>query len=616
MKISIVTGTYNRISYLERMIDSVRVQIPNGIEREFIVVDGGSTDDTLRWCKAAHDIVLIEHGKLLGVQRAFCDGANAATGEYVILANDDIRFMPDSIMPALVYLENNMGCGGIAFEDNRSNRGEHANEYGVQGMPAQGDERWVIYAQVGMYPRDVGERAGWWGIDDPDLPTISYGVDNYLSARIWEMGLSIDRVPGCKIHDEIVRDGLREKMQADNTDGYFVRYPRGPNVPKKRESRPKHRHLRCLYLPIYERGHTVQLTQKTGLREALKDHGRGLWVWEFNYMYSKNAYHELCDILDTFKPDMVITQFHDADTIKPEHIRMARAHAPKSVWINWNGDYWPQALKSEQMMYMLRQIDLQLVVNGSVLEFYEQNAIQAAYWQIGYEDPPEKANFVAEHCDVIWLATIYNDSRKEVHERLQEFNYRLYTPGDEPSTLYNFTNAKALYRAAKIAIGTNEYPDAYGFVSNRLFQSLAAGKCLLMHQHIPGLYELTGIKEGQHYVGYDSLDELVSKLKYYLEHDAERLRIANRGTRYVRQHHSFGARVSELFRDLIHLTKKPPATYFGVRYHGPLQTTHGALVNGKQYTIQPGRVSNIEPEHAYWFERQPQLYQVIYPQEP
>ncbi len=619
MKISIVTGTYNRLPYLERMIDSARNSVPKGIELEFVVVDGGSTDDTLDWLKAADDVVLIEHASLLGVQRAFCDGAKAATGDYVILANDDIRFLGDGIVCAFTYLENNPNCGAVAFADNRTGQGGHGNVYDVQYMPAHGRDKWVVYAQVGMYPRDIGDRAGWWGIDDPELPTITYGVDNYLSSRIWEMGYSVDAVEGCRVHDEIADDILRKRMNEGNSNGYFKRYPNGANIPTRRATRPEKRHLRILYLPIYEPGHTIQLTQKTGLRKALAKYGRGQWVYEFNYMAAGNCYEELITIFKTFQPDMILSQLHDIAYLRPDQIRLLRAYAPNAVWINWNGDYWLQSLVSEGMLHLLRQIDLQLVVNASVLEEYAGHAIAAAYWQIGYEDPQERAPKVPKH-DVVWLASLYDDKRKAVAEALSEFDHHIYQPSDESvSTLYNFTNGKAIYRNAKIAIGTNEYPDAYGFVSNRLFQAMAAGNCLLLHQHIPGLYDLTGITEGKHYVEFQSIDEMVNKIEYYLENDDERRRMANRGTAFVRQHHSFDARIFQLLNKdtgLVHLTQRPPAVYFGVRYIGPRSTAFGVRIGNRNYKIQPGRVSAIQPEDKGYFERQPDLYDVVYPQEP
>src|SRR5574337_870823 len=105
MILSIVTGTYNRLPFLARMIESARRQIPRHISYEFVVVDGGSTDGTLHWLEQQLAVHVIYHGNLRGAIRAFCDGAKAAQGDYVLMANDDIEFQPYSIMRGISYLE-------------------------------------------------------------------------------------------------------------------------------------------------------------------------------------------------------------------------------------------------------------------------------------------------------------------------------------------------------------------------------------------------------------------------------------------------------------------------------------------------------------------------------
>src|SRR5262245_40629500 len=103
--ISIVTGTYNRLPYLQQMMQSVRQQMPIGLPAEFVICDGGSTDGTLEWLREQPDVKLIEHGELKGAIAAFTDAANAAQGKYVLIANDDVVFWPGSILRALVHLE-------------------------------------------------------------------------------------------------------------------------------------------------------------------------------------------------------------------------------------------------------------------------------------------------------------------------------------------------------------------------------------------------------------------------------------------------------------------------------------------------------------------------------
>src|SRR5262245_58888646 len=114
------------------MISSARESIagPLGLTLEFSLTDGGSTDGTIEWCKSQPDIRLIEHGQLLGAVKAFNDGAFAAAGQYVILANDDIEFVSDSILKAWLYMQYNTDCGVGCFYQDRNQRDWH-----VETMP-------------------------------------------------------------------------------------------------------------------------------------------------------------------------------------------------------------------------------------------------------------------------------------------------------------------------------------------------------------------------------------------------------------------------------------------------------------------------------------------------
>jgi len=72
--ISLCVPTYNRINDLKRCIKSIL----NGFGEypyEVIIADGGSTDGTIEYLKKLNDdhIKLIEHGKLMGITKAYND---------------------------------------------------------------------------------------------------------------------------------------------------------------------------------------------------------------------------------------------------------------------------------------------------------------------------------------------------------------------------------------------------------------------------------------------------------------------------------------------------------------------------------------------------------------
>ena len=112
--ITVVTGTYNRLPYLQAMLNSA-YQSAGEIPIDFVIVDGGSTDGTIEWCKTRNDIRLIEQGQLLGACRAFNAGFDVVESDYALAANDDIEFNGDGIQRAYGHLVNHPSSGGVAL---------------------------------------------------------------------------------------------------------------------------------------------------------------------------------------------------------------------------------------------------------------------------------------------------------------------------------------------------------------------------------------------------------------------------------------------------------------------------------------------------------------------
>lgn len=619
-RLSIVTGTYNRLVLLQDMMKSAHAGIPPGIPLEFVIVDGGSTDGTLDWCKSQADVMLIEHGELLGGIRAFCDGAKEATGKYVVLANDDIAFFPGALLRAILHLEETATCGAVAFADNRPvppwyPDGSH---YHVLSAPGQrnGKTASLPYAQVGMFRRWLGDAIGWWGADDKHFPARTYGGDNYLSSKIWELGYTVDKVDGCRVEDTVAEDELRQINRGhggEKDSRAYYDYPDwldkngkhlGPVVPTKMgiDNLDK-RNLRILYLPIFEMhqegGLSVQQQQKRGLREALAKVG---WVYELDYMNTPTEVllSTLLDICATFRPDMLFTQLQSCNILTVEMLERVRMAYPGMLVANWNGDTHRANLITPAMMDMLRLIDLQLTVNHAVMQHYKQHGIACAYWQCSYEPVSGKAD--APGYEVVFLGSGYNENRQDMARMLRDMlgiKFGLY--GDfwdhaQGRTLYDYEFSNGLNRNARIAVGSNEFPQDYGFISNRIWETMAAGGCLFMMQHVPGLKELTGITAGKHYVEWTDLDDLRQKVGYYLENETERAKIAKAGARYVRKYHSFDARVTELFTDVLPLAKKR-LDKVSVKYTGMMREQFGVKgrISGRHYLVEPMHILWIDP---------------------
>lgn len=613
MDISIVSGTYNRLPYLQKMVISVRQSLAAiyGLEYEIVLVDGGSNDTTQEWCKLQPDIKLIEHGELKGAVAAFNDGAFAASGRYVIMANDDIEFVGDSIWIAYCYMETHPTCGGGCFWQDRNERDWH-----VEGMPAvevvgknRGKQIHVSYAQVGIFPKWLGDTVSWWcderqfaprpagyltendirEINDKQLGLHTYGGDNELSARIWDLGYTVDPItptePRAKITDREADDELRRtnniisgakdprSVRGHHPDSWkwgrkwFRRNEQlgyrnlaGPILkerPMITNPDPSPGKERVLYLPLFEQGWTVQKEQKRGLRDALS---RRALVYEFDYMAKFNSLGkermlaELHQVCDDFRPTVFLAQLHNSDQINAADLDIIkRICGGNCRFVNWNGDYWPDQLLDEKGLALAKAFHLMTTVNLNVMEAHQARGINTRYWQIGWE-PLGRGYKPEVRYDVVFLASGYSKARQELGRFLsrQSFSFGLYGHGwpegmAKGECLYNFIEACKLYSGAKLAIGDSQWPES-GFVSNRIFQILAAGGCALCHQWFRD-YEALGLINNVNCIIWQDQADLGRLLKYWLAPvNADRLKeIAAAGEQLALERHSFDNRVDELW---------------------------------------------------------------------
>lgn len=635
--ISAVTGTWNRLPLLTKLVQSIRDNIPVGITYEIIVVDGNSSDGTIAWCEAQPDIVLVKQAELVGAIRAFGAGFDIVRGQYTLILNDDVELLPDAIMLALVHLQNFPRCGIAAIQDNRKQHHKHGDGYDVDYMPATINGRAVSvpYGQICLVRTWLGKAAGWWGHKDPNYFTSrTYAGDNRLSAKVFEFGYTVEKVDGAKAFDHVEHDNLRKtntECGKEDSLNYYREYPSGGPVIPLAPTMPQQDtpSIRVLYLPIYEPGWAVQKVQKRGLRDALMraktPNGWNVSVYELDYLGipAKQLEDEILHAAAVFQPRIILTQLQGHLPITPAMLSKLRSQNPRASIINWNGDVAEGGLISPEVLKLLRYVDLQLVVNASVLPVYEEIGIAAAYWQIGYEEPQGVLPDMPAH-DVVFLGSFNNPARlpfKAALERLQNEgrNVGTYQSGDASATLYDFAKGASLYLRARLSVGSNEYPESKGFVSNRLFQAIAAGGCLYLQQKVERIEALTGLIPGRHFVEWTDYDDFHDKVNYYLDpaNEAERRAIAEAGTAFVRQHHSFDARVTELFalmKQHIKPYADPESNAVYLRYIGRLNEPFGIPSKTNErlhYQYEPGKLLLVDRMDAAYFLSNPELWELV-----
>ena len=225
-KISIVTPTYNQGQFIEETINSVIHQ--NYPNLEYIVVDGGSTDQTPDILKRYSD----SFAKLIsepddGQSHAINKGMAEATGEILTWLNSDDLLAPGTLYSmAMAFWKSraDMVVGTVQFLQDGQIVGEHLTSCPNGALQLSElldlENNWLegrfFYQPELMFTRDLWERAG--GYVDEDL---YYSMDHELWLRFAIAGANLHVIGRptviYRVHDEQkTNDDYRPELKSVN----------------------------------------------------------------------------------------------------------------------------------------------------------------------------------------------------------------------------------------------------------------------------------------------------------------------------------------------------------------------------------------------------------------
>lgn len=563
-KLSIVSGTYNRLSLIKEMVESVRVSIGK-LSTEIIIVDGGSADGTLEWCKSQSDIRLIEHGELRGAIKAYNDGLFAAQGEYVVIMNDDARLIGNTLMTAAKYLDENSDVGQVAFKNVLDNdnperkRAPYDQAYGY------------LYGQCCMTRKWLGDLAGWWGEDYR-----TYAGDTQLGLRVWELGYKVVAVDGCAVMDRVYSDELRdvnggEKAKADSRLFFTLWEDRMPPVNEWRAAAPSDLHekaaskqLKALRFKSVPQGSQP----RRGMIEAFSEYGdaRQINQTELVKKHGRAEFQTVAiNLINDYQPDLLILQAQGPDNFTPATVAYVRQHFPKMKIVNFNGD--ARTPVPEFNIALARECHLSLIVSPDLFaEYARGGARNVAYWPISFEPDfavsREKLFNLKAEASIVFMGSNYSTEtlpgarlRQEMVRRLalSDLPLRVYGNGwnsnvNARSTHEDHAGNALIYATATMGISISHFDNLWGYSSDRLYMLCATG-CPALVKKFKGM-EAHGFVDGETCIVWDSLDELEEKARYYLEHADEREAIGKRGQEMVLRRHNWQRRVDDLLNIL------------------------------------------------------------------
>jgi len=180
LSVTVVTPSFNQARYLEAAIRSVFLQ--DYPRLEYMIVDGGSTDDSV-------DIIKRYESKLAwwvsekdkGQTDAINKGFARAKGDILAWLNSDDTYEPGVVSAAVKYLQEHLEVGMVYGDANFIN--EEGRVIG-KFASAQTDYRRLRQGYVHIPQQTMFFRAGLWKQVGPLDPSFYFAMDYDLWTRI------------------------------------------------------------------------------------------------------------------------------------------------------------------------------------------------------------------------------------------------------------------------------------------------------------------------------------------------------------------------------------------------------------------------------------------------
>jgi hypothetical protein len=415
----------------------------------------------------------------------------------------------------------------------------------------------------------LGHYAGWWGSEGMR----TYGGDSRFSLRLWEMGWPTVSIDGCAIKDYVHEDELRRINNQDQRGGPNNKHPDtirfrrvwDGRLPDKNEwikapvnivlSKVRNRALRTLkFKGMMMRGQDprMSLTNVFGRFGRARQYA----LPTANSAKENEKFQRFVfKAVQRFEPDLLFIQGQREGRTSPKTVRQLKVKYPDLFVINFDGDcHFPL---ERYHFDIARAVDLQLTISPDLFDIYNEKGIGVGYWPIGIEDEYLKdIERKPDGPDVVFLGANYGHStmpegrtREKVVKALwnSKLDVRVYGRGwrraniRAGNTAEQHTKSAEVYARSKMALSISQSKDLWGYTSDRLYNICASG-CMALVQRFAGMEE-HGYVDGTTCAAWSTVNELLTKAQYYVEHDQEREQIALQGKQMTRTRHSWYARI-------------------------------------------------------------------------
>jgi glycosyltransferase involved in cell wall biosynthesis len=221
--VTVVTPSFNHGRFIRETIESVLTQHHPRIE--YLVMDGGSTDETVSILRSYGDRLSWVSEPDGGQTKAINKGWRRARGEIIAYLNSDDTYLPGAIEKAVAALRGDPDAGAVYGE------GYHVDEGGrvIERYPTEpfdmtrlGQTCFICQPTV-FLRRDVVERLGY--LDESRRYCMDYDLWIRL-AHVSRFAYLPEYMANTRIHAATVTSALRGPVHAEILDTVYRHYGR------------------------------------------------------------------------------------------------------------------------------------------------------------------------------------------------------------------------------------------------------------------------------------------------------------------------------------------------------------------------------------------------------
>ncbi|MCX7703239.1 MAG: glycosyltransferase [Planctomycetota bacterium] len=241
-------------------------------------------------------------------------------------------------------------------------------------------------------------------------------------------------------------------------------------------------------------------------------------------------------------------------------IQRLRSAAPKARFAHWHFDSMYALGKLKWYEKIAPLFDVAFTKEKGLLEEFRKKGINGVYFDQGIDPEVTRPGLFRPSlsADVGFLGTYYegNERFKLLKGVSENFALRIWSQKPHKWKQKGFESVEPplfdeqvgdVCASVKILLGINITHRIAGYWSNRHYLVTGAGGFYLC-KYTPGLEEV--FKNREHLVWFESIDEAIRLIRFYLSNESERKRIAKNGMELTRSCYTYKQRAEHILKVL------------------------------------------------------------------